>query len=210
MKHCKALNIILGITACLCISGVLALCFCSDMLGMFYVKTLGNPDDAVNGFYENAISHNYEQAYRYISADRGIGLENIICDSENPSVEKSLLQSYDYEILEINHPEKLEYVYLVRFYYLDLNAFYASVENDIVAVMEKNVDEMPKAEIYDENSEYLKSFLDLSYEEAVNNNLSHVTDFYTYYDTEVSVEYVGDRWLVCIDNEILKGFSGGK
>ena len=72
------------------------------------------------------------------------------------------------------------------------------------------VEELPSGKIYDEDGNYLESFTDAAYEQALDVVLSECEKYYTTVILELDLTYSDRKWLLNISPDLLSALCGGE
>lgn len=178
-------------------------------LGTVINAPSGEPQEAVAEFFDALAANNYTEAYSYLNDYTGLGLENVPGSEASLQVYQALQQSYSYKLYGDCSVDKLGASQQVLFQHLDLTALKADLKDATNAALDQLVQTLPKAEIYDENKNYLPSVTDTAYVNAISSLLSHVQDYYTTTGLELRLVYTGDGWKIVTNTALLNAVCGG-
>lgn len=211
-KKAEKLNTPLFILSLYAISVCLILCLISARIGIYKIVTTGNPTDTVTLFYDSVIIKDYNTAYSCLNNSNSLGLDNSVSNNDiaNSKILTALEKSYSYSISENAIVSGLNAVQRVNFTYLDLNKIQESISDNIDPVLNSKIESLPRNELYTDDGHYQKSLMDSIYNEAVDKALKNVTDYYVTLSYDVTLEYNKGSWFLNINDDMIRGFSGGK
>lgn len=194
------------------ISACLLLCLISSKLGIYKIVTTGNPSETVSSFYDSIIAGNYETAYTFLNNSSSLGLENSLSDNQisDSAIENALQKSYSYSISENVVISGLNAKQRVNFTYLDLNKLEESISSRIDPILNKKIELLPRNDLYTDDGHYKKELMDEIYSEAVNDALKNVTDYYSTVSYDITLQYDRGKWYLNTNDDMIRGFSGGK
>ena len=173
---------------------ILALCVFAWRGGSLRLEPEGEAQDVVVRFFNAVVTGSYPEAYACLSDYSALGLENEPGSAAGRSLYQALRQSYGFTLEGPCETDRLEAVQRVQFRYLDVKAVETAVAARVESVAEALVAETPSAEIYDEQRQYLPSFTDAVYAEALRQVLENAADYYTSAELDVSLAYDGGSW----------------
>ena len=209
----KKLNFIdyfLGAVALIVCIAVLCLCFYSTKAGTLYIKTSGDPSQVVSRFYDAMLSGQLDAAYSYLADCSSLGLEKESTDEYGQLLKYALLASFDYKLIGDVKVDGRSASQDVSFTYLDLMSMTESASLYIDDILNDKVQNLPKDQVFDDNGDYLQSCLDDTYKEALGKSLGHAADYYTEITYTVTMSFDGENWYINTNDEMIKGFSGGR
>lgn len=205
----KKLNIYWLILAILLFTILIVVTLRSGSLGMFYVRTTGNPESTVSSFYNALLAGDYDKACSYLNDYETLGLLDAPDSPEGELIFNALKKSYAYTLIGTPVIDKLNATQHVAFTFLDINA----VENDttpkIDTILNEKVQSLPREELFDENNNYLPELIEAVYLEALQDTLANPSNYYTTTEFDVSLEYKNNSWIIKTNSEMLNGLLGG-
>ena len=187
---------------------ILALCVFAGRGGALRLEPEGDPRAVVESFFNAVIAGDYPSAYACLSDYSGLGLENEPDSETGRSLYRALRQSYGFTLDDDCDVDKLSAVQRVQLRYLDVKAVEAAVAERVDAVTAALVAETPSAEIYDEQGQYLPSFTDAVYAEALRQVLETAADYYTGTAVDVAVRYSGGSWKMQTSPALISALLG--
>lgn len=202
------INIVWGSIAVTLSTAAALLCLLASSTGVLFAKPDGDPQESVTGFFDSLSAGNYDTAYSYISTYSSLGLENTPDDEVGQLIYDALKESYSYELFSQCSVDKLSANQLVQFTYLDLNAVQSDMEPVLTKKLEEIVMARPKAEVYDENKNYLPEVTQEAYTAAVEELLKSAEKYYVTTGLQLQLEYEDGRWLLVPDQALLKALIG--
>lgn len=209
VKTKKVIGIILIFIAMIFMVCILVLSYKSLSMGLFVVKTNGNPCDTVNEYFSNMVSGNYAMAASLLKGCDSISLTGNNEESEDVSLlREALLNSYSFEIQSDLFTDKLTASVSVIVTSLDTKLVITETEKKIGNLLNEKVELLPKDELYDDEGNYLISVLDQVYIEALKETLLYSDELKCSKTVMVHLSYEDERWLIDYDEELVSVFSG--
>lgn len=209
LKSPRRINLPLGISGIILagFTGSLATVFIGS--GILYIHTNGDPAEVVNNFYALVLDGKYEESYSLLNDYTTLGFENPVSDDYTGCIYDALLESYSAEITGDGAVNEFTATVPVRFTYLETSDLSSDISERLEPILEGRVETLSRHELYDENGDYLKSLLDDVYAEAFAACMADSDKYIVTREYDVTLEYVGDRWLIDPNDEMLYCFSGG-
>lgn len=209
----KKVNIPLLILAFLMIGATLFFAYYSRTAGILYVKTNGNPVETVDSFFTSFLEGDYAVAYSYLKDYTSLGIESIPEDEASLRIYNALLDSYSYSTFlpsdeAFSSKDAFTSTVNVSFSSLDVSLLDEDIASQITPLLEECVATMSRHDLYDEAGNYKSSLLNDVYEKAFTNTLSRSDSFLASSCYEVQLEYVDDRWLIIVNEDMINGFLG--
>jgi len=169
----------------------------------------GNPAESVEAFFAALEDGRYEEAYSYLSGYSTLGVENAPSGEAAQLLYKLLQDSYSCKLYGESVKSGNDASQGVLFTYLDLNALKTDLRERTELEVEKLIDELEQEEIYGENDEYLDSFLEKAYVNALNDLLGSPEKYYKTSGLVITLVYKDDMWKIDPDSELNSALSGG-
>lgn len=186
-----------------------SLCVLASSTGTVFARPKGDPQQTVNSFFEALTVGDYERAYSHISGYSSLGLENTPSDAVSKTVYDALKASYKYELLGSCTVEKLSASQKINFVYLNLPSVQDDVEALCIDKLEALVMERPRAEIYDENKNFLPEITEEAFSLAVDELLKSADKYCVAENLQINLEYKEDQWFIIPDANLIYALSGG-
>ena len=204
----RRINVFWGCAAVIVCALVLLFCLFASSVGMLFAKPEGDPQDTVSSFFDSLIAEDYETAYGYLSGYSTLGLENAPGDELSAMVYDALKASYEYELFGSCSIEKLSASQQLQLSYLDIAAVQAKAKELTMVKLEELVMARPKAEVYDENKQYLPEIAQEAYTLAVEEALKSADKFCTTTGIQLQLEYKDGSWYILPTQELLNALIG--
>ncbi len=198
-----------GFFAVLALTAALLLCVAAPTLSEKLNRPEGDPRESVTGFFDALKAQDYEHAYGCLEGYSSLGLENEPEDAMARRVFEALRGSYSY-ILEgdctVNGASGTQRV-LLR--HLDLGALHADLRYETEAVLTRKVQELSRAELYDENGAYRTEITTAAYEEAVETLAERAEDYMHVSPLELELHYsAAEGWQIVVSPALTAALSG--
>ena len=210
MAFKKKLNLFWGLMAVLFAYAAAGACIIGMTDGTLYTKTEGNPQDTVVSYLDNYISGNYSIASEYLTDHSVIGFISDSADPNSVRLLECLKNSYSYQLYGDCRIDGLEAKQRIVLTYLKLS----DIKSDLLAktneTAQKLVEELHSAKIYDENGNYLESFTNAAYDQALDEVLSDCEKYYTTVPIDLTLSYSDKQWLLNMSPELLSASCGGE
>ena len=192
------------------IAGIaMILCVAAANIGTLVAKPTGDPQETVEGFFDNLIGGNYSEAYACLSDYSDLGLQNEPGTEEGRLIYDALRKSWSYTITEPCTQEKLKASQRLSLRYLDLNAVEEDAASRVDEILNGIVQSRSMAEVYDENNNYRQEVTDEVYLTALSQTLEKASSFYKVSDFTVNLTYDGGKWLMATSPELISALLGG-
>lgn len=205
----KRINIPLGIIGIIMAGFTCSLATVFIGSDILYIHTNGNPEEVINNFYALVLDEKYEESYLLLKDYTTLGFENEVHGDYTDQIYKALQDSYSYEITSPVTVGEFTATAHVRFTYLEVQDLSKDVSDRIEPILETKVNSLSRSELYDEDGNYLTSLLDAVYSEAFDECMEFSDKYIVTDEYDVTLEYVGDTWLIDPNDEMLYCFSGG-
>ena len=202
-------NMFWGLLAALFSGGALVFCLLGTSVGTLVSDPVGDPQEAVTGFFDALCAGDYEAAYPYLSGYSDLGLAGEPAGPVAQLMNKALRESYSYELYGESSVDKLTARQEVLFTYLDLPSLAPDVEAKTMEILEGYVQEKPRAELYDSENHYLPQVAQEAYSGAVTAVLEKPETYYTTTGFQLELQYVDGSWLLIPDRSLLNAINGG-
>lgn len=177
--------------------------------GIILLHTNGDPSASVDSFYSQVIAGNYPESYKHLKDYTTLGLENIPQDDYSEKIYSALRESYSYELVGQASIDQFTAEQTVRFTYLEIGEISNDIASRIDGLLEEKIEELSFHEIYDDNGDYRTVLLDEVYDTAFNEAMKNAAAYTVTTEYVVSLEYVGDTWLILVNDEMTYCFAGG-
>ena len=191
----------------------LVLTVLSPTLGELANKPEGDPRETVTAFFDALVAEDYDRAYACLSDYSTLGLENEPENETSRAVFDTLRRSYSYKLYGDCTMDRTHAVQQVLLRHMDLTALQADLHEATEAAIAKKVQELPRAELYDEDGGYLPEVTSSAYAEAVASLLERADEYMTVTGIELELRYTEDGWLLLGSqplNAALCGTPSGK
>lgn len=208
-KHRKRLNIGLAITALGLFAFTLVCAVYFTGSGIILLHTNGNPSASVEHFYSLMLEGNYPEGYKYLKDYSTLGLENAPSDAYSEQIYDALKKSYSYELVGEADINEFNAAQTVRFSYLEITAISDNISSRIDELLEERIDSLPWHQIYDDNGNYRTDLLDEVYDTAFEEAMKNVEAYTVTTEYTVGLEYVGDSWMILVNDDMTYCFAGG-
>lgn len=208
-KKPVALNRVLGSIGIIFAALTLIFSILSVNAGILFIKTDGNPASSVDIFYSQIVAGNFTDSYKLLKDYSTLGLENVPDDKYAAQIYEALKKSYSYEIVGETTINEFNAVSHVRFTYLETSRLKENISKEIDTLIQEKVDTLSRKELYDDKGNYRPELLEEVYDEAFNRVLSQSDKFITTTEYDVELEYVGNSWLILVNDDMTLGFAGG-
>lgn len=196
-------------TAVLICTAAALLCLLAGSMGTVFAKPKGEPQQTVTAFFDALKAGDYNSAYSHISGYSSLGLENTPTDAVSKTVYDKLKASYSYELSGSCSVDKLSASQQLQFTYLNLPSIREDVNAACFDRLEDIVMERSKAEVYDENNNFLPAVTNEAFEYAVNEVLKDADKYSVTESLQLELEYKDGRWLIVPDAAFIAALSGG-
>lgn len=201
-----------GILSLLLAVLTLVLCVFGARTGVLYVKTDADPAVTARVFFDAVREGNTDVMKACMENYSSLGLENSPGTEAGRLEWDALLESYSFELLGPAEVTRDTAVQTVQVRYLDLTAleFALSLPRNEAEEAEET-DEADEADSDDEAD--AEAAAEQAREEALarlRELLEHPEDYYTTTELPVTLHYADGRWLVQVDDALLRALSGGK
>lgn len=206
----RKVGIFWGFIAAVLICVTLLVCLFGNTVGILVTGgTEGDPADTVTEFFDAITLGNYTAAYEHLNGYSTLGLENAPEGEAAKLLQKALERSYSYQLNGIAVIDGISAVQDVDFTYLDLGAIDEKVQSLTPKKLEELVASNPLSKVYDENNEYRPEITQKAYINALKEVLSDAESCYTGTTITVSLDYIGETWLINPDQALFKALLGG-
>lgn len=194
------------------VSVCLIICLISAKIGIFKISTTGNPVQTVTQFYDSIIANEYANAYTLLNNCDSLGLEAVSGNNAETSekLTNALSKSYSYSLSENVVISGLTASQTVNFTYLNISKIEEKISASIEPILNVKIEELPRTELYTEDGHYKKELMDSVYNEALDQALKNVEDYYETITYDVMLEYTSGNWYINTNEDMIKGFLGGK
>lgn len=213
MKN-KNVNIPIFIVAIILMLTVLFIGYKSIKMGTFYIKTDGNPTDTINSFYSSLISGNYAESCTYVEGCSNISFDRIFENKESELLSEALVMSYHFNICDDLMVEGLNASQTVVFYYLDTDKIIENAKLKMDDILNEKIEELPKAELYDDEGNYLTELINEVYYEAIVESITEYEktpgEYEKCCEIVVKLSYIDERWIIIYDENLFMGLGGGR
>ena len=193
--------------AILC-AAAFALCVIAPGMDTVTGKTEGDPAQTVSEFFDCISVGDYDHAYTLLKDCTSLGLEKQPEDEAGRLIYAALKKSYSYKLYGEAVIEKYNAKQSVLLRSLDIDAMLDDLRAETDKTAEALARELDRAEIYDENDEYLPEFTDKVYIEAVKTVLSHAEDYYTTSGIELELVYADESWQIQLNDALTSALTG--
>ena len=198
-----------GFLAALFSGAAMLLCVVSASSPILIARPAGDPQETVTGFFDALIAREYDTAYAYLSGYSSLGLEGSAADEASRLMVDALKDSYSYTLYGSCAVDKLSASQEVQFRYLSLASLADDVEKETLAELNRIVEERSRAEIYDENDNYLPQIPQEAYAAALAKVLADPSGYYDTVGLQLRLEYTDGRWLLLPSDGLLTAITGG-
>ena len=185
------------------------LCLFANSWGTVFARPDGDPQETVSGFFNALKSGDYELAYSHIYGYSSLGLEYNSSDAVTKKVYDALKASYEYELTGACMVDKLSASQQVQLSHLEIPSLKGDVSSICIEKLEEIVMERSKAEVYDENKNFLPTVTAEAFELAVDEVLESAEKYCVKDSLVLQLEYKNDRWLIIPDAALIHALSGG-
>ena len=205
----RRINVFWGCIAVIVCAVVLIACLFASSIGTLIAKPEGDPQDSVTAFFDSLMAEDYDSAYSLLSGYSSFGLEKEPADAISASVYEALKASYDYELFGACNVDKMQASQQLQLSYLDISAVQAKAKELTMTKLEELVMARPKAEVYDENKQYLPEITEEAYALAVEEALNSADKLYNTVGVQLQLEYIDGKWLIIPNQDLLNALVGG-
>ena len=205
----KKMRFLSALLAALLVSAAAAACILGQTKGLLYTRTEGDPRETVEYFFDRITNSDWEQAFSCLSDYSSLGLENIPADPAEETLCKALHASYAYSLYGDCAVSGLKAIQQVRFTYLDLSSLSADLQAETLSTVQKLVEELPAAQIYDGQGGYREDFISHAYLAAVRTVLTDPGPYLHTVTLPLELHYTENGWKLSTSPALLTALSGG-
>lgn len=202
-------NMFWGLLTALFSCAAMALCLLGISVGTLVSDPVGDPQEAVTGFFDALCAGDYDAAYPYLSGYSDLGLAKEPADPVAQMMSRALRESYSYELYGESSVDKLTARQELLFTYLSLPSIAQDVEAKTMEILEGFVQERPREELYDSENHYLPQVAQEAYSAAVKAVLEKPETYYNTTGIQLELQYVDGDWLLLPDRSLLSAINGG-
>ena len=167
-----------------------------------------DPQENITQFMDAIVAGDYDVAYACLDNYSTLGLENEPTDEAGQMMLSALRDSYDYALSDTCAVDGKTASQKLNFQYLDLTAISEDLKTKTEEKVEALVKELSSDEVYDENGEYLASFTDMAYMQALSEVLQSPLKYYAVKELTLSLSY-SDGWRITADTTLINALCGG-
>ena len=167
------------------------------------------PVDTAVEMMDAVCDGDYETASSLILGNPKFGIEMMPEDPVEEMVWQAFAESFTYEILTQPYATDSGVAMEVRLTCLELNSVTKNLRARSQELMQQRIDSSEDvSEVYDENNEYLESFVFAALHDAAQQALEEDVTYQTMEFT-VSLVWQNGRWWVVQDSGMLRALTGG-
>ena len=205
----RKLDLFWGVLAALFSGAAMLLCVAAPSAGTIVADPKGNPQEVVTGFFDAFLAGDYGRAYTCLSGRSDLGLDHSPADPVSQAMQDALCRSYAYELFGGCDQDKLTAHQQIQFTYLDLPATEEVIAAATTDVLAEFVETRSRAQLYDEEGQYLPEVAREAYYTAVTRVLENPGEYTTTVGIQLELEYVDGGWFLIPSQTLLNAINGG-
>ena len=186
-----------------------AACVFGQTKGLLFTKTAGDPQDTVKCFFDSILDKDWETAYSCLSDYSSLGMGKTPEDPAEAALYEALQASYTYSLTGDCTVTGLNAVQQVRLTYLDLSSLSGSLQAETLSAVQRLVEELPAAQIYDGQGGYREDFISLAYLDAIRTVLQYPDPYLRTAVLPLELHYTDGTWKLSASPALLTALSGG-
>jgi len=168
----------------------------------------GDPGAAADRFFSALEAGDFDAAGAYLEYYSDFGLSEAPEDSNTALVYQALIDSYSHNITEKARVRGIYAVQTVELTHLDIDSLYEAMGPAMEKPLQRIVDEKRKADVFDENEQYLPGIVEQAYAEALEAVTANTADCLVTETLELNLVWTLGGWKISVDDALLNALSG--